>query len=320
MRNISHEFFENLPHNRFDIVSKDIFGTFDEDLLRKLTNIPGLKFVEQLETELPTVEIRRMDTLSKAEIDGREVLVHIEFQVSRESTPEILKRKVGYFGRCFERYGLPILSFTVYLRSEAGRNDPGEYRQDFPNHNVLIAYQVIRLSEFDGQSIFDTDQTSLMAFTPLMRPPEGVSEVEWIEQCHQMTLALPIASDLQNNLLIWQWILSGLIVDPAEIRHLLEGPMLESSTYRYILQQGIEQGIEKGIKKGIEKGIEQGARESTIEGILESLEIQFHESGIQTLKPMLESIQDLQRLKDLRRAAMQVPSLETFKSLLTTDA
>lgn len=38
------------------------------------------------------------------------------------------------------------------------------------------------------------------------------------------------------------WILSGLIVDPAEIRHLLEGPMLESSTYRYILQQGIEQG------------------------------------------------------------------------------
>ena len=83
--------------------------------------------------------------------------------------------------------------------------------------------------------------------------------------------------------------------------------MLESSTYRYILQQGIEQGIE------------QGARESTVEGILESLEIQFHESGVQTLKPMLESIQDLQRLKDLRRAAMQVPSLEAFKSLLTTD-
>ena len=165
MQNILHEFFENLPHNRFDIVSKDIFGTFAEDLLRKLTNIPGLKFVEQLETELPTVEIRRMDTLSKAEIDDREVLVHIEFQVSRESAPEILKRKVGYFGRCFERYGLPILSFTVYLRSNAGGNDPGEYSQNFPGHKVLIEYQVVRLSEFDGQSIFDTDQTSLIAFT-----------------------------------------------------------------------------------------------------------------------------------------------------------
>ena len=303
MQNILHEFWENLPHNRFDIVSKDIFGTFDEDLLRKLTNIPGLKFVEQLETELPTVEIRRMDILAKAKIDGREVLVHIEFQVSRESAPEILKRKVGYFGRCFERYGLPILSFTVYLRSDAGGNDPGEYRQDFPRHNVLIEYQVVRLSEFDGQSIFDTDQTSLMAFTPLMQPPEGVSGVEWIEQCHQMTLALPLAPDLQNNLLIWQWILSGLIVNPAEIRHLLEVPMLESSTYRYILQQGIEQG----------------ARESTIEGILEALEIQFRESGAQTLKPMLESIEELQRLKDLRRAVLQVNSLDEFKTLLTSN-
>ena len=183
-------------------------------------------------------------------------------------------------------------------------NDPGEYSQDFPGHNVLIEYQVIRLSEFDGQSIFDTDQTSLMAFTPLMRPPQGVSGVEWIEQCHQRILALPLASDLQSNLLIWQWILSGLIVDPAEIRHLLEGPMLESSTYRYILQQGIDQGIE------------QGARESTIEGILEALEIQFHTSGVPTLKPMLESIEELQRLKDLRRAAMQVSSLDAFQTLI----
>ncbi len=308
MENILHKSWENLPHNRFDIVSKDIFGTFAEDLLKKLTNIPGLKFVEQLETELPTVEIRRMDTLSKAEINNIAVLVHIEFQVSRESVPEILKRKVGYFGRCFERYGLPILSFTVYLRSDAGGNDPGEYRQNFPGHNTRIEYQVIRMSELDGQSIFDTDQTSLMAFTPLMQPPEGISAgVEWIEQCHQMTLARSLPPDLQSNLLIWQWILSGLIVDPAEIRHLLEGPMLESSTYRYILQQGIEQGIE------------QGARESTIEGILESLEIQFHTRGVQTLKPMLESIEELQRLKNLRRAVLQVKSLDEFKTLLASN-
>ncbi len=90
--------------------------------------------------------------------------------------------------------------------------------------------------------------------------------------------------------------------------------MLESSTYRYILQQGIEQGIERGI----ERGIEQGARESTIEGILEALEIQFRASDVQALKPLLESIEELQHLKDLRRAAMQVPNLDAFKRLLTS--
>ena len=83
--------------------------------------------------------------------------------------------------------------------------------------------------------------------------------------------------------------------------------MLESSTYRYILQQGIEQGIE------------QGARESTIEGILEALEIQFDTSDVQTLKPMLESIEELQRLKDLRRAVLQVNSLDEFKTILASN-
>lgn len=79
--------------------------------------------------------------------------------------------------------------------------------------------------------------------------------------------------------------------------------MLESSTYRYILQQGIERG----------------ARESTIEGILEALEVQFQTSGVQALKPVLESIEELQHLKDLRRAAIQVPSLDAFKRLLTSN-
>ncbi len=98
MGDILNQLLEKLPHNRYDIVSKHIFGTFTEDLLRALTKIPGLKFLEQLETELPTVEIRRMDVLAKTLVEAQEVLVHIEFQVSREARTEILQRKVGYFG------------------------------------------------------------------------------------------------------------------------------------------------------------------------------------------------------------------------------
>ena len=79
--------------------------------------------------------------------------------------------------------------------------------------------------------------------------------------------------------------------------------MLESSTYQYILQQAFEIG----------------ARESTIEGILDALEIKFEARGVQTLRPMLEAIEKLQRLKDLRRAAMQVSSLDAFKRLLTSN-
>ena len=95
--------------------------------------------------------------------------------------------------------------------------------------------------------------------------------------------------------------------------------MLESSTYRYILQQGFEIGFKEGFEIGFEEGFEIGARERTIDVILEALEIKFEARGVQTLRPMLEAIEELQRLKDLRRAAMQLPSLEAFMRTLMTN-
>ena len=304
MEDILNQLLEELPHNRYDIVSKHIFGTFTEDLLRALTKIPGLKFLEQLETELPTVEIRRMDVLAKTLVEEQEVLVHIEFQVSRETRAEIIQRKVGYLGRCFERYGLPILSYIIYLSPDAGQNDPGGYSQAFPGHKIEIEYQVIRLSELEGQSIFETRQTSLMAFAPLMRPRAGVSAVEWVEECHQITRALSLEPELQQDLLLWQWILNGLIVDPADIQHLMEGPMLESSTYRYILQQGIEQGIE------------QGKKQYAVEAILTVLDVRFETDVAEKLRPFLGTIDDLQRLDQLHRVAAQASSIDEFTHAL----
>ena len=69
----------------------------------------------------------------------------------------------------------------------------------------------------------------------------------------------------------------------------------------------------------IQQGLQQGARESTIEGILEALEIRFHASGVRTLKPTLEGIEELQRLKDLRREAIQVPSFDEFRRVLASN-
>jgi len=40
MEDVLNQHLEELPHNRHDIVSKHIFGTFTEDLLRALTKIP----------------------------------------------------------------------------------------------------------------------------------------------------------------------------------------------------------------------------------------------------------------------------------------
>ena len=79
----------------------------------------------------------------------------------------------------------------------------------------------------------------------------------------------------------------------------------------------IEQGKEIGIEQGKEIGIEQGAKETTIESILLFLDTRFEANTAETLKPTLEAIDDLQRLKHLLREAMRTQSLEAFTRRLT---
>ena len=87
--------------------------------------------------------------------------------------------------------------------------------------------------------------------------------------------------------------------------------MLESSTYRYILQQGIEQGIERGI--------EQGERKNAVNSILNVLDARFRVGAEQTLKLSLEGITDLQRLEQLLRTAAQAENFEAFMRTLITN-
>ncbi len=113
-------------------------------------------------------------------------------------------------------------------------------------------------------------------------------------------------------------ILGGLEYDPTLINRILlqeglmDAIMRESSFAQYIKQLGIEQGI----GQGIEQGIEQGERKSTIGAILEVLEIRFDLSEAHPLSARIAAIDDLQGLKQLHRAAIQVPSLEAFQNAL----
>ncbi|MCE2394419.1 hypothetical protein J4G02_07500 [Candidatus Poribacteria bacterium] len=63
---------------------------------------------------------------------------------------------------------------------------------------------------------------------------------------------------------------------------------------------------------------ERGQRQQGIEYVLDVLEIRFHPSAAETLKSAIETIEDLQLLKQLHRSAMQAPNLDEFKQNLTS--
>ena len=95
--------------------------------------------------------------------------------------------------------------------------------------------------------------------------------------------------------------------------------MYESSIVQHFVEQGIKQGIEQGIEQGREQGREQGIEQGSREYILDVLELRFPAAEVRRLADRLEAINDVQRLKQLFRAAIQAPSLEAFRTLLDAD-
>ena len=88
--------------------------------------------------------------------------------------------------------------------------------------------------------------------------------------------------------------------------------MQQPSIVEYLAQEAHEQGVQQGIQQGVQ----QGARESTRRHILEALALRLRSEVAQTFKPTLEAIDDLQRLEQLFRAAMQAETPEEFTQAL----
>ena len=65
---------------------------------------------------------------------------------------------------------------------------------------------------------------------------------------------------------------------------------------------------------------EEGGRERAIEDILDVLEIRFDLREADPLSACISAIEDLQRLKQLHRAAVQVSNLDEFRRRLDSTA
>ena len=288
----------------FDTIAKHLIHTYPHDFARFTLHQDDVEVVDVIDTEQLTVEAHRTDSLIRVQISGEEALVHHEFQTT-DSSPPMPRRMAGYIGRSIEQHDLPIYSSVIYLRPDAGRSDPGHYIQERHGFRVLVQYQVIRLSELDGQRILDAGPSGLLPFAPLMQRPAGVDAEAWLRQCVNRAQQVPMDEPLKAHYLADLAILSGLVYNIETIATIIsEATMYESSVVQYFTEKALAQGIEQGIEQGI------------CESIQEVLELRFQPEAVRRLAARLGAIDDVQILKQLFRAALQVPSLEAFRHLL----
>ena len=294
---------ERTASNRrqYDTVSKVLIHQNPEDWLQFSLGIPEAEVIEVLETEQPTVRSNRADSFIRANVRGEEVIVHLEMQTHDSREVPMPYRMAGYAGRGIESFQLPVYSHVIYLHPRAGRTDPGEYIQEMQDYEIRIQYKVIRLYDLEGSPFLEAGVKGLIPFAPLMKPPTGINDENWLRQCVEVADSIQQDEGSKADYLVDLAILSGLIFDYAIIREtIMEAIMQESSVIQHFLQQG--------------------ARESIVEGILENLEVRFNARNLQAVASTLEYVDDVQRLRQLRREALQTPNLEAFKqSLGITD-
>ena len=276
-----------------------------------------VEVIEVIDTEQPTVKARRSDSFIRVRIAGQEALVHNEFQTTDSTNPPMPRRMAGYIGRAIEHHGLPIYSNVIYLRPNAGQRDPGYYVQERLGYHIAIQYKVIRLIEIEGERVLNAGHSGLIPFTPLMKPPEGMASDAWLQQCILTARTRPIARSSKADYLAGMVALSELVYASETISDIIlkEGIMdliRESSLFQYLTQQSREESFEQGI----EQGIERGERDRAIADILDVLEIRFDLRATDPLSARISVIEDLQRLKQVLRSAVQVSSLEAFEHML----
>ncbi len=227
----------------YDTVSKVRIHQNAEDWLRFSSGIPDAEVIEALETEQPTVKSNRADSFIRANVQGKEVIVHLELQTHDSRDVPMPYRMAGYIGRAIESFQLPIYSHVIYLHPRAGQTDPGEYIQEMSGYEIRIRYKVIRLCELEGLPFLEAGVKGLIPFAPLMKPPAGMTGKDWLRRCVEAADAVPQDAVSKADYLTDLAILSGLIFDYPTIRKtIMEATMQESSVIQHFLQQGLEQG------------------------------------------------------------------------------
>ena len=293
---------------QYDEIVKHLMDRFADDFAMLSFATPDVKVLETLDTEQQTVKVHRNDMTFKVLWNNETVLLHIEVQTQDSRDKPMPLRVLAYAGELLLRYELPVYSVVLYLSSDAGRTDPGGYSYGNDQFGLHHKYQVIRLADLEGESFLDAASVGLLPFTPLMRPPADLNAEAWVQKCVEMTESAEVDAQTRSTLLFALSTLGSLNHKASLFQRLISEEMMQESPFYEII-----------IQRGIERGIERGALENCIKNTLSVLTERFPLSDTEPVAEALGPIQDLDRLSELLRIAVQTSSVETFLQEIETS-
>src|SRR5262245_38905214 len=126
--------------------------------------------VRPLNVELPAETLAVDQVFHVLLSDGRETLLHIEFQ-GRSSHAPMRWRALEYMTRLAVTYRMALLSVVIYIGHGVGAQDTGSYQVQSPTGRVALAwqYEVLRLWEMPAETFLARHPPALLPLVGQMR-------------------------------------------------------------------------------------------------------------------------------------------------------
>ena len=290
----------------YDNITKFITSDNPKLFSELILGYKNVTVLENLTTEQITLKSSVTDSTLRVQFPDEVAILHNEFQTYDSQEP-MHYRMAGYNGFLIREHQLNVYSSVLYSHPRAGMNDLGYYEYSGNGCEYRLKYRVIRLIEIDGQTILEAQIPSLLPLTPLMKPSQGMNPSRWLDECVDATFNADVDTDIKSIMFASMGIFGSLVFDMEELR--------QSFPDSFWLDFPL---IQECIKEAKEQGLERGQRIVVIELILESLADRFQNGNINEIKPLLDEIDDLDRLKQLFKSAQMVANLQEFKNTLNS--
>lgn len=234
----------------FDAATKRLVEADPMAWLRFL-GLPGEQ-AELIDADLATV-VAEADRILR--VTNPDYLAHFEMQATYRV--DMGDRMLFYNVVAYYKYRLPIESAVVLLRKEA---DGPALSGSVSYGSLDFRYRVLRVWEKPSEELLN-GPLALLPLAPLT--DDSVSDLPGIVR--SMETRISTEAPIEDRGMLWTttFLLLGLKYDPEFSRRLLQGvmEMKESSTYQYILQEGMQKGMQEGLREGEKRGREEGRLE-----------------------------------------------------------
>lgn len=286
---------------KWDDMLKRMFAAHPEDFIHWL--LPFAVLLSKVPLELKTLtRTINSDSLYRILIDGKEALIHIEFQ--RRPQPKMVERLWEYNVLATLEYGCPVYSFVIYLTKGGKVLEPpmmkGLERFE-PIH--IFRYWNIKLWELEVDTLKNADLPGIL---PLCLLAQGgnqrqVAEMVFENVIHDtdlLGLSLMFASLVFNKTNDEEWLERKILM--------LDDLLSDSPYYQRLVRKGEEKGEEKGVRRTLRE-LTLAAIEKRFPDLAASAKQRVnHLQDVNLLRQLFDQIIDAQSREEAERALSEI--------------